>query len=85
MDKPMSLTQFANGTHDHTTGGVHSASHHYPMHLTKDSIGLGKTVDDMLDFAISTFTQYVHSDCGNKIDEGMDTAMEANSGGDNIR
>ena len=55
MDRPMALTKFAGGRHGHAVGGVHPASHRFPVHWTGDSVSLTATVGDMLDSAVSTF------------------------------
>ena len=85
MDRPMALTKFAAGRHGHPTGGVHPASHRFPVHWTGDSVSLSTTVDDMLDAGVSSFMQYVHSDCGNHINVGQGNATESDEAGDNIR
>ena len=85
MDRPMALTKFAGGRHVHPTGGYHPAAHRYPVHWTGDSVALSTTVGDMLDSSISSFMQYVHSDCGNHVHVGQGNATATDEGGDNIR
>ena len=86
MDRPMALTKFANGRHGHQIGGgVHPASHRFPVHWTGDSVSLSTTVDDMLSSAVAGFMHYVHSDCGNKVRAGVANATSSDEAGDNIR
>lgn len=85
MDRPMALTKFAGGRHGHPTDGVHPAAHRFPVHWTGDSVSLSTTVGDMLDSGVSSFMQYVHSDCGNHVHIGQANATENDEAGDNIR